>query len=170
MTDEQRSLARLDAMDKRMEARFKQVMDAVEAIESSDDDGYVCRSWQDEFPEHSPNDPVAPARNAQEHTIFGENQLFRIRQCLINAQPHEFPKMRERLAFVVGQYAGGGEMAVNAAFGCLISAVMKHQNDAATLSDTRARFTAGMKHPRSWATDLGEFVEPANNLDDQLRE
>jgi hypothetical protein len=106
--------------------------------------------------------PMLPQVTAGEHTLYGEDQLRRLRLRIINAGRGQRDQDRNKYAFMIGQYVGGGELEANDAYEQMLTAALAQDwtDQRWTTANVTRRvsqaFNAGIKRPRNAAWDRME--------------
>jgi hypothetical protein len=123
------------------------------------------------FPYREPP-PVAPTKTAGAHTPYGAKTLDKLCLRIATAPRGEQDNTRTQLAFIVGQYVGGGEMEERDAYERVLQAARAaptgtDRNALRKEKYLRRNFCKGMLHPRSWGTEWGEGAAKA--LDEMAR-
>ena len=121
------------------------------------------------FPRREPP-PVAPARTARAHTPFGQKTLDRHTLRIATASKGVQDNTRTRFAYVIGQYVGGGEIEAEDGWRQIVLAARAaptgiDRNALRKEKYLRRSFEAGMRSPRSWATEWSELDAAAAKLD-----
>ena len=121
------------------------------------------------FPRHEPP-PVAPTKTTTAHTPYGQKTLDRLTLRIAAAPRGEQDDTRTRLAFTIGQYVGGGEIEAEDGWTQIVAAARAaptgiDRNALRKERYLRRSFEAGMRAPRSWATEWNDLDAMAATLE-----
>ena len=121
------------------------------------------------FPRHEPP-PVAPTKTTTAHTPYGQKTLDRLTLRIAAAPRGEQDNTRTRLAYTIGQFVAGGEIEAEDGWAQIVTAARAaptgiDRNALRKERYLRRSFEAGMRSPRSWATEWNALDAMTATLD-----